>query len=95
MMLWIPQAEPDSPRGSRPSSRWPLAASSLPDVRWEDIGGLDSIRKEILDVVELPLKHPHLFDGSAHRRSGILLFGPPGTGARLRHVGHVARVAWS
>jgi len=54
----------------------PLASTSLPNVRWEDIGGLDSIRREIMDTVELPLKHPKLFEGS--KRSGILLFGPPG-----------------
>lgn len=60
------------------SSIVPLSSSSIPNVRWEDIGGLESTRKEIMDVVELPLKYPHYFEGS--RRSGILLFGPPGTG---------------
>ena len=63
------------------SSTLPLSSSSIPNVRWEDIGGLDSIRKEIMDAVELPLKYPHYFEGS--RRSGILLFGPPGTGKTL------------
>ncbi|EED89019.1 peroxisomal biogenesis factor 6, peroxisomal assembly factor w, Paf2, pex6-like protein, partial [Thalassiosira pseudonana CCMP1335] len=53
----------------------------LPNVRWEDIGGLSQIRKEIMDAVELPLKYPEFFEGS--RRSGILLFGPPGTGKTL------------
>merc|ERR1719401_6578 len=53
----------------------PLTSSSLPNVRWEDIGGLESIRKEIIDAVELPLKYPHLFEGS-NQQSGILLFGP-------------------
>lgn len=62
--------------GGSSSSTLPLSSSSLPDVRWEDIGGLESIRKEIMDAVELPLKYPELFKGS--RRSGILLFGPPG-----------------
>ena len=56
----------------------PLSSAMLPNVRWEDIGGLSSVRKEIMDTVELPLKYPELFKGS--RRSGILLFGPPGTG---------------
>jgi SpoVK/Ycf46/Vps4 family AAA+-type ATPase len=63
------------------SSTLPLSSSSLPDVRWEDIGGLEAIRREIMDAVELPLKYPALFEGS--RRSGILLFGPPGTGKTL------------
>jgi SpoVK/Ycf46/Vps4 family AAA+-type ATPase len=41
-----------------------LSPSSLPNVRWEDIGGLESIQKEIMDAVELPLKYPLLFKGS-------------------------------
>jgi peroxin-6 len=63
------------------SNTLPLSSASLPNVRWEDIGGLEKIRKEIMDAVELPLKYPALFEGS--RRSGILLFGPPGTGKTL------------
>lgn len=65
------------------SSSLPLSSSSLPNVRWEDIGGMESIRKEIMDAVELPLKYPKLFEGS--RRSGILCFGPPGTGKCSTH----------
>jgi SpoVK/Ycf46/Vps4 family AAA+-type ATPase len=65
-------------RSSGGSSTVPLSSTSLPNIRWEDIGGLSAVRKEIMDAVELPLKHPELFEGS--RRSGILLFGPPGTG---------------
>ena len=51
-------------------------------VTWEDVGGLDHVRAEILDAIELPLKHPHLFPPNTGR-SGILLFGPPGTGKTL------------
>lgn len=67
------------------SSTLPLSSSSIPNVRWEDIGGLESIRKEIMDAVELPLKYPHYFEGHS-RRSGILLFGPPGTGTNVLFV---------
>ena len=67
--------------GAGGSNALPLATSSLPNVRWEDVGGMENIRKEIMDAVELPLKYPHFFEGS--RRSGILLFGPPGTGKTL------------
>ena len=49
-------------------------------MRWEDVGGLEDIKKVILDTVELPLKHPHLFAAGLRRRSGILLYGPPGLG---------------
>ncbi len=73
------------------SSTLPLSSSSIPNVRWEDIGGLESIRKEIMDAVELPLKYPHYFEGS--RRSGILLFGPPGTGAS-GSIQHSQRVSY-
>jgi hypothetical protein len=66
------------------SSVNPLSSTSLPNVRWEDIGGLALVRKEIMDAVELPLKYPELFEGS--RRSGILLFGPPGTGKSILFV---------
>lgn len=46
--------------------------------RWEDIGGLEDVKRSILDTVELPLKHRHLFAGGLRRRSGVLLYGPPG-----------------
>jgi hypothetical protein len=45
-------------------SNLPLSLLSLPNVRWEDIGGLESIQKEIMDAVELLLKYPLLFKGS-------------------------------
>ena len=54
----------------------------ISNVSWEDVGGLDHVRAEILDAIELPLKHPHLFPPNTGR-SGILLFGPPGTGKTL------------
>lgn len=53
----------------------------IPNVKWDDIGGLSHVRKEIMDTIELPLKHPKLFMNS--RRSGILLYGPPGSGKTL------------
>ena len=42
-------------------------------VQWEDVGGLEHVRKEIMDAIELPLKHPHLFPTGG--RSGLLLYG--------------------
>lgn len=73
--------QPSRKGGAGGSNTLPLATSSLPNVRWEDVGGMDNIRKEIMDAVELPLKYPHFFKGK--QRSGILLFGPPGTGKTL------------
>ena len=49
--------------------------------KWTDVGGLSSVREEIIDAIELPLKYPDFFRGS--RRGGILLFGAPGCGKTL------------
>lgn len=54
----------------------------IPRVQWCDIGGLDHVRKEIIDAIELPLHHPHLLPKGGGR-TGLLLFGPPGTGKTL------------
>lgn len=58
-----------------------IGAPSVPDVRWEDVGGLASVKAAILDTVELPLRHPQLFAAGIRRRSGVLLYGPPGEGS--------------
>ncbi len=55
-----------------------LFESSIDPVRWEDIGGMITVRKEILDIFQLPLMHPQLFASSSMRRKSILLYGPPG-----------------
>jgi peroxin-6 len=47
-------------------------------VKWDDVGGLEEAKRVILDTVELPLAHPELFAGGLKRRSGVLLYGPPG-----------------
>ncbi|EIW85301.1 AAA-domain-containing protein [Coniophora puteana RWD-64-598 SS2] len=60
-----------------------IGAPKIPNVSWDDIGGLAQTRNDILDTVQLPLDHPELFAGGLKKRSGILLFGPPGTGKTL------------
>jgi transitional endoplasmic reticulum ATPase len=56
----------------------------VPNVRWDDIGGLDEVKEELKMAVEWPLKYPELFEASGARQpKGILLFGPPGTGKTL------------
>ena len=60
-----------------------IGAPKIPDVRWEDVGGLEDVKLAILDTIELPLKHPSLFSNGLRRRSGVLLYGPPGTGKTL------------
>lgn len=55
-----------------------LGAPKVPRVLWSDIGGLGKLKEEIQNSIGLPLKHVHLM-GKNMRRSGILLYGPPGT----------------
>ncbi len=55
-----------------------------PNVRWEDVGGLDSLKKRLVEAVEWPLKYPELFEkGGVTPPKGILLVGPPGCGKTL------------
>jgi len=55
-----------------------------PDVKWEDVGGLEEIKKELQEAVEWPMKYPGLYDKLGHRMPrGILLHGPSGTGKTL------------
>ncbi|MCE4622829.1 MAG: CDC48 family AAA ATPase [Desulfurococcales archaeon] len=56
----------------------------IPEVRWDDIGGLKEAKIELRETVEWPLKYPHAFARLGVKPPrGILLFGPPGTGKTL------------
>jgi transitional endoplasmic reticulum ATPase len=56
----------------------------VPNVKWNDIGGLPSIKEELQEAVEWPLKYQGLFTFvDAAPPKGILLYGPPGTGKTL------------
>ena len=56
----------------------------IPEVHWEDIGGLEDVKKEVIEAAEWPLKYPHVFEKLGIRPPrGILLYGPPGTGKTL------------
>jgi transitional endoplasmic reticulum ATPase len=57
---------------------------SIPDVSWEDIGGLDQVKQRLQETVELPLRNPQLLTASGlPPHVGALLYGPPGTGKTL------------
>ncbi|MHB8190052.1 MAG: proteasome ATPase [Ferrimicrobium sp.] len=61
-----------------------LALEEVPDIRYSDIGGLDSQIEEIQDAVELPFLHRELFTNyRLPAPKGILLYGPPGCGKTL------------
>lgn len=56
----------------------------MPAARWEDIGGLDDIKKELREAIELPMEDPESFARMGIRPPrGVLLFGAPGTGKTL------------
>ena len=56
----------------------------VPNVRWDDIGGLVETKEQLREGIELPLKHPEAFERLGIRQArGFLLFGPPGNGKTL------------
>jgi 26S proteasome regulatory subunit T6 len=68
-----------------------MMVEKVPDSTYDVIGGLDNQIKEIKEVIELPIKHPELFESlGIAQPKGVLLYGPPGTGKTLlaRAVAH-------
>ena len=56
----------------------------VPDIKWEDVGGLGDVKQELKEAVEWPLKHPEKFEKFGVRPpKGTLLYGVPGTGKTL------------
>ncbi len=56
----------------------------VPDVSWEDVGGLDQLKEELQEAVEWPIKYRDAYDyADIESPKGILLHGPPGTGKTL------------
>ncbi|HII35672.1 MAG TPA: CDC48 family AAA ATPase [Nitrosopumilaceae archaeon] len=55
-----------------------------PDVKWDEVGGLENVKRELQEAVEWPMKYPTLYSKLGHRMPrGILLHGPSGTGKTL------------
>ena len=68
-----------------------MKVEKVPDSTYDMVGGLDKQIQEIKEVIELPIKHPELFDAlGVAQPKGVLLYGPPGTGKTLlaRAVAH-------
>ncbi len=56
----------------------------IPKVTWDDVGGLEDVKREIIEAVEWPLKFPEKFRKFGIKPpKGVLLYGPPGTGKTL------------
>ena len=57
---------------------------SVPNVKWDEVGGLSNVKSRLIEAVEWPLRYGHLFAQAGLRPSrGILLVGPPGCGKTL------------
>lgn len=56
----------------------------VPNIKWDDVGGLESVKKELREAIEWPLKYPEMFRRMGIKPPrGIFLYGPPGTGKTL------------
>ena len=56
----------------------------VPNVKWEDIGGLPEVKEELQEAIEWPLKYPEIFAYmNTTPPKGVLLYGPPGTGKTM------------
>lgn len=56
----------------------------VPDIKWEDIGGLEDVKQELRETVQYPLQYPELFAKFKLDPSrGVLFYGPPGCGKTL------------
>jgi len=68
-----------------------MRVEKTPDSTYEMVGGVDKQVREIKEVIELPIKHPEIFEAlGIAQPKGVLLYGPPGTGKTLlaRAVAH-------
>ncbi|RPA82664.1 AAA-domain-containing protein [Ascobolus immersus RN42] len=60
-----------------------IGAPKIPNVKWDDVGGMSHVKSAINETIQLPLERPELFAKGMKKRSGILFYGPPGTGKTL------------
>jgi 26S proteasome regulatory subunit T6 len=68
-----------------------MRVEKVPDSTYDSVGGLDEQIKEVREVIELPIKHPEIFDAlGIAQPKGVIMYGPPGTGKTLlaRAVAH-------
>ena len=69
---------------SNPSALREVAVVEVPNVRWDDIGGLEGVKRELIESVQYPVDHPEKFLKFGLQPSrGVLFYGPPGTGKTM------------
>ena len=56
----------------------------IPNVTWDDVGGLEGVKRELKETVQYPVEHPEMFKKFGMQPSkGVLFYGPPGCGKTL------------
>jgi len=68
---------------SNPSALREMAVE-VPNVTWDDIGGLEKVKQELQETVQYPVEHPEMFEKFGMQPSkGVLFYGPPGSGKTM------------
>lgn len=80
----VSEKSPQAVSDDRDEAVSTTGVEDLPDVTYEDIGGLDTELEQVREMIELPMSHPELFGTlGIEPPKGVLLHGPPGTGKTL------------
>ena len=84
-LTWVSNRDDDDDDGDPDAKKLKSALQGAiltdkPNVKWEDVAGLEGAKEALKEAVILPIKFPHLFVGKRQPWKGILLYGPPGTG---------------
>lgn len=82
--LAVTQAHMKFALGSSNPSALRETAVEVPNVTWDDIGGLEKVKQELQETVQYPVEHPEMFEKYGMSPSkGVLFYGPPGSGKTL------------